>query len=52
MANVRSRGKSVIYVTFGSLVELSPEFLADFYTGIKLTDYAYIWSLRNAQLPE
>lgn len=52
LEKMRTKKKTVVYVTFGSLVELSAEFIADFYAGVKLTDYAYIWSLRNGELPE
>jgi hypothetical protein len=36
-----------VYVTFGSMLDLSVDFIENFYEGIKLTKYAFLWSIKK-----
>lgn len=51
LTTIRKDGKKVIYITFGSLVSLAQPFIEHLYYGLKRTDLAVIWSLRQGQLP-
>lgn len=48
----RASDKDVVYVTFGSVLQLTQGFINHLYEGLKKTDLAVVWSLRDGDLPE
>lgn len=52
LVKVRANNKNIIYVTFGSVLKLTQNFITYLYEGLKKTDEAVIWSLRDGQVPE
>jgi UDP:flavonoid glycosyltransferase YjiC (YdhE family) len=42
-----SSKKPIVYVTFGSVLQLTQQFIKHLYEGLKKTDLAVIWSLRS-----
>lgn len=44
--------KDIIFITFGSIVELSQKFIDFLYQGLKKIDIAVIWGLRKGKIPQ
>lgn len=49
---VKQRNLKIIYVTFGSLLTASQQFINYLYYGLKKTGMAVLWSLKENNLPE
>ena len=48
----KANRKDIVYITFGSMLTLKEDFIENFYKGLKLTNYSFIWSLKKGKLPQ